>query len=543
MAKKNDGFIMQAGILAMAGIICRIIGILYRSPLAAVIGDEGNGYYGSAFNIYTIILLISSYSIPSAISKVIAGKLALKEYRNAQRIFHCAFIYVIVVGGAASLFAFIAAGIPGLLVEENAADVLRIFAPTIFFSGLLGVLRGYFQAHKTMVQTSISQILEQILNAVISILAAYLLKQTVIDKDLTTQAIYGAMGSALGTGAGVLIALAFMWLIYGMNRKVIAKRLRRDKSGNTLSYSEIFKIIFFLVTPFILSTFIYNFSTSLDETIYRKILKLVKDVDVSQIATWYGIYSGKAVVISNIPIAIASAMSAAMIPSISGRFATGDIKGTRAKVHTAILTTMLIAIPAAVGIGALAEPVVSFLFPGQTSLEMAAGLLRALSITVVFYSLSTLTNAVLQGIGRVNIPVINAAVALAVQTIVLVPCLWFTELNLYSLAIAAIVYSLLMCILNGIAVRKSLNYKQDVLKIFILPAAASVVMGAAAYGTYTGLFSLAESNVISLIAAVIVGAVIYGILILKMGVLKRDDILAMPKGNKLAGMLERLHLI
>ena len=172
MAKKNDGFIMQAGILAMAGIICRIIGILYRSPLAAVIGDEGNGYYGSAFNIYTIILLISSYSIPSAISKVIAGKLALKEYRNAQRIFHCAFIYVIVVGGAASLFAFIAAGIPGLLVEENAADVLRIFAPTIFFSGLLGVLRGYFQAHKTMVQTSISQILEQIINAVISILAA-----------------------------------------------------------------------------------------------------------------------------------------------------------------------------------------------------------------------------------------------------------------------------------------------------------------------------------------------------------------------------------
>lgn len=543
MAKKNDGFIMQAGILAMAGIICRIIGILYRSPLAAVIGDEGNGYYGSAFNIYTIILLISSYSIPSAISKVIAGKLALKEYRNAQRIFHCAFIYVIAVGGVASLFAFIAASFPGLLVEENAANVLRIFAPTIFFSGLLGVLRGYFQAHKTMVQTSVSQILEQILNAVISILAAYLLKQTVIDKDLTTQAIYGAMGSALGTGAGVLIALAFMWFVYGMNRKMIARRIKRDKSGNILSYSEIFKIIFFLVTPFILSTFIYNFSTSLDETIYRKILKLVKDVDVAKIATWYGIYSGKAVVISNIPIAIASAMSAAIIPSISGKFATGDIKGTRAKVHTAILTTMLIAIPAAVGIGVLAKPVVSFLFPGQTSLDMAAGLLRALSITVVFYSLSTLTNAVLQGIGRVNIPVINAAIALAVQTVVLVPCLWFTDLNLYSLAIATIVYSLLMCILNGIAVRKSLNYKQDILKIFILPAGASAVMGAAAYGTYTGLFSLTESNVVSLISAVIVGAAVYGVLILKTGVLTEKDIRSMPKGTKLAGLLKKMHLI
>lgn len=540
MAKKNDGFIMQAGILAMAGIICRIIGILYRSPLAAVIGDEGNGYYGSAYNIYAIILLISSYSIPSAISKVIAGKLALKEYKNAQRIFHCAFIYVIIVGGIASLFTFFAAGI---LVEENAVIVLRVFAPTIFFSGLLGVLRGYFQAHKTMVQTSFSQILEQILNAIISILAAYLLKQAVIDKDLTTQAIYGAMGSALGTGAGVLIALAFMWLVYGLNREYISKRMKRDRSRNVLSYPEIFKIIFSLVTPFILSTFIYNFSTSLDETIYRKILKLVKDVDVTQIAVWYGVYSGKAVVISNIPIAIASAMSAAMIPSISGKFATGDMKGTRAKVHTAILTTMLIAIPAAVGIGVLAKPVVSFLFPGQTSLDLAADLLRVLSVTVIFYSLSTLTNAVLQGIGRVNIPVINASAALIIQTIVLVPCLWFTNLNLYSLAIATIVYSLTMCILNGTAVKKYLNYKQDVVKIFILPLGASIVMGAAAYGVYNGLYTLIKSNMISLILAIIAGAAVYGILVLKMGVLNRNDMLAMPKGSKLVRILEKLHLV
>ena len=458
LEKKSDGFIMQAGILAMAGIICRIIGILYRSPLAAIIGDEGNGYYGSAYNIYTIILLISSYSIPAAISKVIAGKLALKEYKNAQRIFYCAFIYVIVVGGCASLFAFFGAG---FLVEQNAVMVLRVFSPTIFVSGLLGVLRGYFQAHKTMVQTSVSQILEQILNAIISIMAAYLLKQLVIDRDPSTQAVYGAMGSALGTGAGVLIALAFMTFMYGLHKKEIKERIQKDEHKEVLQYSEIFKIIFSLVTPFILSTFIYNFSTSLDETIYRKILKLMKDVDVSQIAIWYGVYSGKAVVISNIPIAIASAMSAAMIPSVSGKYATGDVKGTRSKVHTAILTTMLIAIPSMVGIFVLAEPVVSFLFPGQSNIPLAGALLRALSVTVVFYSLSTLTNAVLQGIGKVTTPVYHAAIALVVQTLVLIPCLIFTELNLYCIAIATIVYSFLMCVLNQRAVRKYLDYKQD----------------------------------------------------------------------------------
>lgn len=540
LEKKSDGFIMQAGILAMAGIICRIIGILYRSPLAAIIGDEGNGYYGSAYNIYTIILLISSYSIPAAISKVIAGKLALKEYKNAQRIFYCAFIYVIVVGGCASLFAFFGAG---FLVEQNAVMVLRVFSPTIFVSGLLGVLRGYFQAHKTMVQTSVSQILEQILNAIISIMAAYLLKQLVIDRDPSTQAVYGAMGSALGTGAGVLIALAFMTFMYGMHKKEIKERIQKDEHKEVLQYSEIFKIIFSLVTPFILSTFIYNFSTSLDETIYRKILKLMKDVDVSQIAIWYGVYSGKAVVISNIPIAIASAMSAAMIPSVSGKYATGDVKGTRSKVHTAILTTMLIAIPSMVGIFVLAEPVVSFLFPGQTNIPLAGALLRALSVTIVFYSLSTLTNAVLQGIGKVTAPVYHAAIALVVQTLVLILCLIFTDWNLYCIAIATIVYSFLMCVLNQRAVRKYLDYKQDMKKIFILPFLASVIMGIVAYFVYKLLFAVLKSNAVSLLISVAIAAFVYGVLILKLRVLNKDDILAMPKGKKLAGILAKLHLI
>ena len=137
--KDNKGFIVQASILAVTGIICRIIGLLYRSPLTSVIGDEGNGYYSDAYNMYAIILLISSYSIPSAVSKVIAERLALKQYKNAHRIFQCALIYVIAVGGAASLFTYFCAG---WLVPKSSIVVLRIFAPTIFFSGLLRVLPG-----------------------------------------------------------------------------------------------------------------------------------------------------------------------------------------------------------------------------------------------------------------------------------------------------------------------------------------------------------------------------------------------------------------
>lgn len=537
---KRDGFIMQAGILAMAGIIVRIIGILYRSPLTAIIGDEGNGYYSTAYNIYAIILLISSYSIPSAISKVIAQRLAVEEYRNAQKIFHCTFIYVIVVGGIASAFAFFGAG---FLVEENSVMVLRVFAPTIFLSGLLGVLRGYFQAHRTMVQTSVSQIIEQILNAIVSIGAAYFLIQTVAGQSDTTKAIYGAMGSAIGTGSGVLIGLVYMWLAYQTVRKDTLQKVKNDTSHFELSYKQIFVIIFTMVTPFILSTFIYNFSTSLNQTIYTKIMKYIVRMEESQIAVNYGIFAGKAVVISNIPIAIASAMSSAMIPNISTSYAQGNFEKSRQQVHMAVKTTMLISIPCAAGMFALARPVTLLLFPQKASLDLAASLLRVICISVIFYALSTLTNAVLQGIGKVNIPVINAAVALVVQTIVLAGLLLLTKLSLYALAIAMILYSFLMCLLNNMAVRKYLSYRQEWKRSFILPGIAALMMGLVAYYCYAGVNAVVPSNVISLAVSVVTAAFVYFLLIIKTKAISEEELSDIPKGKMLVRVCRKFHLL
>lgn len=538
--KNSNSFVMQAGILAAAGIICRIIGILYRSPLAAVIGDEGNGYYSSAYEIYTIILLVSSYSIPSAISKVIAQRLALKEYRNAQKIFRCAIGYVVVVGGLASLFTFFGAG---FLVGGNSIPVLRIFAPTIFFSGLLGVLRGYFQAHGTMVPTSFSQIVEQILNAVVSILAAFLLIKAVSDSDTTTQAIYGASGSAIGTGSGVIIALLFMLGVFVLNKEYISRKVKRDRASQLLTTGEVYKIIITMVTPVILSTFIYNFNTSLNLTIYTRIMEHVKGFTEAQAYTQYGLFSGKAKQISNIPIAIASAMSSAMIPGISGSFAQGDISGTNRRIGTAIKTTMFLSIPSAVGLTVLAKPVTLLLYPQKSSVDTVSYLLAAMSISIIFYALSTISNAVLQGIGKVNLPVINAAVALVIQTVVLVPLLLTTDLGLYTLVIATVLYSFLMCILNGISVKKELKYKQEIIKTFLLPGWAAVLMGAAAFGVYQGLYLLIHINVVCLAAAILVAVPIYFILTIKMGAVGRKDLLALPKGALFVRIAEKCRLI
>lgn len=530
--KRNESFILQAGILASAGIVVRIIGLLYNTPLVAIIGDEGFGYYNSAYYAYSIVLLISSYSIPSAVSKVIAQRLAVKEYRNAHRIFHCAFIYVLVVGGIASLFVFFGAG---LLVEmDNAILPLRLLAPTIFFSGILGVLRGYFQAHRTMVQTSFSQIIEQLINAGMSVGMAYVMVQLVADQDASTRASYGAAGGTIGTGAGVLAGLLFMTGVYALNKKTIKRRIERDTGHTDESYRDIFKMILLVVTPFIISTGIYNINSFLDNTIYQQIMMNVKGMEEAVVATNLSAIA-KGTKISNIPIAMASAMATALIPGISSDFAKGNPEGVKNKVAKSIKVTMLISIPCAVGIGVLAKPVMKVIFHQPESLQISSILLSCMAVSIIFYALSTLTQAILQSIGRMNMPIINASAAVILHAGVMIAMMLFLDekYSLFYYVFATVLYSFLLCVLNQIAVHRYLQYRQEVDKTFLRPVIASAIMGVIAFGIYQGLYYLCRINIISLAAAVLVSCAVYFILVIRWKAVSEEELCSMPKGQLL----------
>lgn len=552
MGKKSakNNFIMQAGILAAAGIISRIIGLLYRSPLHSVIGDLGLGFYQSAYTFYTIVLLISSYSIPAAVSKVIAQKLAVKEYRNAHRIFRCALGYVLVVGGAASLFLFLGAG---LLVEEAAVPVLRTFAPTVFIYGMLGVLRGYFQAHKSMAQTSVSQVLEQVANAVVSVGAAYLLiKNTMGTLEMPTEeteqilrATRGAIGSALGTGVGVLVALLFMLAVYKLNKSFIDRRIRYDRHTEVDSYREILKMITMVVTPFVLSTAIYNLNDTINNALYTKIYLKVRELDTVGTYSGWGVLSGQALTISKIPIAFASAMAAAMIPTVAQLIAARNVEGAKDKIGVAVKTTMIISIPCAVGLFVLARPVTCLLFPANTqaSEDLATGLLMALAISIVFYALSTLNSQILQGLGRMNVPIVNAAIALGFQTVVVVVLLFFTKLDLYSVVIANIIYSGIMCVLNQLAVRKAIGYRQEIMRTFVIPLLASAFMGAVAWAVYEGFLLMTKSPRISVIPAVLIGAAAYFALLILFRGVTETELRGFPKGHLLVRLAKKCRLM
>lgn len=547
--EKKNNFILQAGILAAAGIVVRIIGILYRSPLVMIIGDEGNGYYNKAYAIYTIILLVSSYSIPSALSKVMAAKIGVGEHRNAHKLFKGALVYVIIVGGLGSLFCYFFAD---SIVGSNSATVLKVFSPTIFLSGLLGCLRGYFQAQKSMLETSVSQILEQILNAIVSITGAYLLVASVAGYSDTTKAVYGAIGSAIGTGSGVLIALLVMFAIYLKRRSSIMEEIASDTNNEILSSKDVAKILLSMVTPIILSTCIYNLSTVSNLKIYETITQRLYMMDEPTSSTLYGLFAGKAVQIINIPVAISTAMSAAIIPVISSSYERKEYEETLTKIASAIKVTMLIAIPACTGLFVLSHPVTMLLYNQPESRDTVSILIKVLSITVVLYCLSTLSNGILQGTGFVNRPVVNAAVALVIQAVALTLMLIFTDLNLYALCFANIIYSLLMCVLNNLSMRKVLNYRQEIKRTFVLPAVAALVMGIICWlVNFTGRALLPVlglklnwyTNIPILAVDLIISVMVYGLVLIKIGGINEQEMRSLPKGRMLVKICTRLHLI
>lgn len=542
MSKSKNNMVVQAGILAIAGIIVRIIGLLYNTPLVHIIKDEGFGYYDSAYAAYSIVLLISSYSIPSAVSKVMAAKLAMKEYKNAHRVFICSLIYVCVVGVIASAFVFFGAGI--LVKMESAVLPLKILAPTVFFSGILGVFRGFFQAQHTMVPTSVSQILEQIFNAGFSVLMAYVLVNAAAGGSDSYVASMGAAGSTIGTGVGVLVALAFMIAIYFYNRKSVMAKVAKDTTGNVESYGQIFKTILLVVTPFIISTGVYNLNNFLDKTIYQHVMMDMKGVGESAVAFDLSAVA-KATKIGNIPIAMASAMATTLIPKLSSHIAKEEYKDARGAIAKAQRVTMFISIPASVGIAVLAKPIMRVIFPQKASLDLASNMLILIAVTVMLYGLSTITQAVLQSSGHMNTPIINATIAIVVHSVVMVILMILLPdgYEVYAYGIATIIYSLCLCILNGLSVKKYLQYEQEIDKSFLRPGISAIGMGALTWGTYWLIYKYTELNFVALVVSLCVGVVSYAIFALKWQVVSEDELHSLPKGALLVKIAKKLSLL
>ena len=544
-SKKSSNFIVQGGILAIAGIITRIIGMIYRIPVNNIIGTEGNGYYSAAFQVYSIMLLISSYSLPLAVSKLVSARISKGQYKNAQRIFKGALLFSFITGGIVCILIFLGSNFfaTKIMSEPLSAIALRIFAPTLLIVAIMGVIRGYFQGMGTMVPTAVSQIVEQIVNAIVSILAATYLfhygnKVADILRNESYAPAYGAAGSTLGTSVGALIGLVFLIIVLLLIGKTLHKQSLKDQTAKLESYHLIFRILLLTVVPVIFSTAIYNISDLLDNSIFNKIM-IQKGFESTKASIW-GTYSGEYKLLLNVPIALANAMSASTVPALSKYIALGNRKVVKKGISSAMRFTMFIAFPCAVGLGVLALPIMSMLF--REGYDLAAKLMQMGCINIVFFSISTLSNGILQGINKMKIPVRNAILSLIVHLAILFLFLQYLNWGIYSVVIANIVFSLMMSILNHLSIRKYLHYKQEMVRTFLLPAVSSVIMGIIIYGVYY-LLHLKLSNIISTLVSILLGALVYFITIIKLKGLREEELLTMPCGRSICKLAKTLHLL
>lgn len=547
-------FVVQGGILAMAGILVRIIGMLYRVPLNDIIGKQGNGYYTSAFNVYNILLILSSYSMPVAVSKMISARIARGEYQNCRRILKAALIYATVIGGVAAMVLWFGAGLFADMIRTPFSRyALKSLAPTIWIMAYLGVLRGYFQGTGTMVPTAVSQILEQIINAVVSVTAAGILFQAGMSINAMQGAkdysyALGAAGGTIGTGAGALTALVYFIMLSFSKRRDMREQAGEETPGRIESYRRLIRILTITVLPIVISSGIYNCSNVVDNYLFGQgMYKLGYPED--SIATYWGVL-GQYQLLFNIPVAVSNALSSSLIPSLTRAVANRNRRQKLERIAAAIRFSLLIAIPAAVGLTVLAKPVCSLLFISQDN-DMLVRLSMVGSLAVVFYSLSTVTNAILQGLNRLEVPIRHAVMALVVHVAVLETCLMIFKMGIYSVVLANIVFAFVMCLLNGHSISKYVRYRQEYKKTLVLPTLCALIMGAAAYGTSQLAYRVLPSSMMRgrlglalvVLPSVAVAVAVYSILLVRLKAVDREELMAMPGGRRLVRLFGKTHLL
>lgn len=545
----SKNYLVQGSILAVASIIAKIIGMIYRFPLTNTLGNEGNSYYSTANEVYNIVLMISSFSLPLAVSKLVSERIHKGEFKNAHRVFLCAMRFALIAGGALALLTYVFAGVitKYVLSIELAVYALRVLAPAIFVFAIVGVFRGFFQGYSNMTPTAVSQVIEQIVNAIFTVVCANIMYSYGVSlaqengNELLGPA-WGAAGGTFGTVVSITVAMLFMMFVYTVQKSTLKRQMRRDVTTHLESERAIYRTMILTIIPIVLSTLIYNISNVADQGVFNKVL-LSQGYTEKQYTSIWGIYSGQFHVLMNVPLSLASCLAPSVVPSLTAAMARGDRGDARRKIRTSVRFTMIITIPCAVGMAALAKPILTMLYPSlETGRPLAVGIMQAGALLIILYAFSTLTTGILQGLGKLQTPLINNAAALVIHFILLYVMLTAGNLNIYAVVWSNICFALIVSVLNAIAIARFLHYRQEWKRTFLIPVIVSIIMGAAAYLVYQ-LFHLVFGNTISVLFAILAGVATYGIGLISFKGITVEEIAALPKGHLIVRLLRKTGLV
>ncbi|MCI8524879.1 MAG: polysaccharide biosynthesis protein [Oscillospiraceae bacterium] len=526
--EKRNSLLVQGSILAAAGLITKLLGFLYRIPMANLLGEQGNGIYSVAYSIYNIALTLSSYALPSAVSKLISERLGRRDRAGAQQVFRASLLFA-AAGGLAAFAAlyFGADWLESVYGREGLARPLKVLGPTTLVVALLGVLRGWFQGRGNMRPTAVSQVLEQVVNVAGSLLATWQMVRLYEGKP--ELASFGAAGGTVGTLAGAAAALLFMWLLYAVARSG-AKPLPRPRESD----ASVRRALLWTVVPMILSQTIYQMGSTVDDLLFGRAMERQQVADAVAAAV-QGVYNTQYNQLTTLPVAITTALAATLLPAISLLWSRGERREAMRRTRTVIKLNMVVAIPAAVGLAVLAEPIMTLLFPRLTEYrDLSVQMMETGSIAIVFYALSTISAAVLQGGGHMGLPAVHAGVSLVLHAVLVYVLLNYTELGIHSLIVGNVTFPLLLSLLNCAAVRTRLGYRWETFHTFTLPVLFSLLMGLLARGLYAGLTALKLGTLLSFLVSVAAAVAFYGLAVLRLGVFTKSEFPELPMSRVLS---------
>ena len=532
---KKESFMQGVMTIMFSQILIKVLGLIYTLYLTNRdgFGDAGNAIYISGYQIYALLLTISSIGVPNAISKLVSERLALGDNKGANRIFKVALATFGIIGAIGTMLLFFGAHtIAYNWIQIPEAELTLIaLSPAIFFVSISSVFRGYFNGRRTLKITARAQTLEQIFKTVLTIVIV-----EIVAYVTSTSTEMMAAGANVATTIATFSSFAYMFIYYKTKRKEIGNEIAQTVNYKYEDVKTIVKKILMVSIPLTLSSIMTSFNKNIDSfTVVRNLKNFMPE---DQATALYGILGGKVDTLTSLPLAINVAFATALVPAISAAKAKNDTKTITEKTSFSLLVSMLIGLPCTVGMCVFAQPILNLLFPNASD---GALILQISALTIIFTILDQTINGVLQGYGKLMIPTISLATGVVVKFILNITLVPNPEFGVYGAAIGSLAFHLLAFCIAITALRKNIKLNLTFTKFVIKPTIATAIMGVCSYFIYLTLKGIIIERLATIIA-IIFAVILYVLAIVVLKVFSKEEIKMLPAGDKIVKVLEKFKI-
>ena len=532
-AQKKQSFLQGVAVLTAATIIVKLLGFIYKVPLQNILQERGFGYFNTAYDVYNVLLMISTTGLPVAVSRMISQAQALENYAQIRKIYSVSMKVFLTIGVVGTLIMLVFCRQLSVMVttNENSWAAIAALSPCVLLICIVSAHRGFFQGQSNMTPTSVSQVYEAMIRVVFGLGGAYLMLKK------TGSLVYAAAGGIFGVTAGCIVAVIYLRIQFGKSNQILQQGGGEAKSGR-----QTMKELLVIAVPITLGSAGLQIINLFDTMIYMRRLTGALQWTEKMADSAKGVYNFCQTVFA-LPCSFIPTITIAVIPAITASLTRKDLAEAKSTSESSVRTMALIAMPCAAGLFVMAEPVIRLLCSTYTEdrIQLAATMLAILGLTVIFNSLVLLLNAIMQAHGDVVTPVVNMLIGGIVKVIVNYILVAIPSLNIIGAAIGTIVCYVTITVLDLIAMRRTVTTHPAVARNLIRPAAAAAIMGAATFFAEAVLRRVTNSNTIICLGALVIAVIVYAIFVLTLQCITYEDCLLLPKGEKIAKILHIKH--